>query len=207
MGKTPVHRLVADTDALLALGSSECWSLISDNIGISTTSTCRSELYEHKRRGNTKYDFQASARRARLSNSAEKVVEALSDNSSTISCHHFSNCRNGEHSIAKLVSSNLDVIEGILMMDAGNEDDLDLGGRDLVKAHVDLDKNNINFSSPVFPIAVLYIEEIVPKDLFCLETKKIIRQEDWTSYSAIKRMWEEIPVDCGGYIPSKYMYP
>lgn len=205
MGNTPIHPLVADTDALLALGSSECWDSISKNVGISTTHTCRSELFEHKKRGNAKYNFQANMRRTRLSNSAEKVLETITDDSSTISCHHFGNCRNGEHSIAKLVNSNPHVIEGILMMDAGSEDELDLGGRELVKAHVDLDENNISFSSPAFPIAVLYMEEIISKEIFCSETMKIIKREDWTSYSAIKRMWEEIPVDCGGYVPPKYL--
>lgn len=207
MDPESIRPLVADTDALLALGNSVLWEVVANNVAISTTQTCRTELINHKRQGDEQRQFNVSARRRRLSSSAKNVLNAIESSETAIQSHYLSQCRNGEHSIAKLINTNPAVVKGILMMDFGEDDDLELGGRELIKAHVKIDQHDIVFLSPAYPLVPLYEADLIAQKQFCQATETIIREEDWTSYSAVKRMWEGIPIDCGGYVPADYRHP
>ncbi len=197
------HAFVADTDALIALATTSVWPSISQNVGISTTNVCLDELKDLAKEWNG-FGMPGS-RRARHAKAADRVIDAVKKTDTTIKHHVMQGCRNGEHSIMKLVRSNTDYVEGILMMDSGEHDEYDIGGRKLIRSHIDLEKHNIVFPSPAFPIAVLFENDIISRDRFCNETQRIMAKEDWTSYSAIKRMWAEIPVDCSGLIDKRYL--
>lgn len=198
----PPHALVADTDALIALADSAIWSKVSKNVGISTTNVCLDELKNFSRDWDG-HGMQGD-QQARQSKAADRVIDALRGDSA-IKMHMMDGCRNGEHSIMKLVQSNLDYVEGIIMMDSGENDEYDLGGRKLIRHHINLEKNNVTFQSPTFPIAILADNGLISPELFCKTTQRIMVREDWKSYSAIKRMWEGIPVDCSGHIDEHYL--
>lgn len=197
------HALVADTDALIALATTSLWSSVSQNVGISTTNACLTELKDLAREWNG--TGLPGGERARHGKAADRVIEAVK-NDSAIKQHVIKGCRNGEHSVMKLVRSNPDYVEGILMMDSGEHDEYTLGGRKLIREHINLDTHNIVFPSPAFPLAILVDNGIISREQFCEQTQDIMVREDWTSYSAIKRMWDEIPVDCKGYVDKRYLH-
>jgi hypothetical protein len=197
-----IHPLLIDTDAIIALANSNCWSAVVQNVGLTTTQACRHELQDH-RRGGSEFAREGSwsYRRHR---GATNALDSLNDRNSVfndVPCHVSDiHSDSGEGSIAYLLEQHSDEIEAVIMMDSGRNDEFERGGRELVRFIADTEQHGIRFTSPAFPLAVLYQNDLITKEEFCEETGRIIDEEDWTSYSAVKRMWEDIPVDCSGYL-------
>ena len=197
-----VHPLLIDTDAIIALANSNCWSVVVQNVGLTTTQACRHELQSHRRQGS---EFARKGSRSyRRHRGATNALDSLNDRDTVfndVPCHvSDSHSDSGEGSIAYLVEQHPSDVEAVIMMDSGKNNEFERGGRELVRFIADIEQYNIRFTSPAFPLAVLYQNSLITKKEFCEETGQIIKEEDWTSYSAIKRMWEHIPVDCSEYL-------
>lgn len=197
-----IHSLLIDTDAIIALANSNCWPVVARNVGMTTTRTCRNELRSHQEEG-SKFAREGS-RSYRRYHGATNALDSLADSDiafNDVPCHVSNRHSNsGEGSVAYLVEQYPDEIEAVIMMDSGENDEFDHGGRELVRFVVDMDGCDMKFTSPAFPLAVLYENGLIEKQEFCNETGRIIIEENWTSYSAVKRMWEDIPVDCSEYL-------
>jgi len=101
----------------------------------------------------------------------------------------------GEWSIVELVKQNPDAVEVILMMDSGDTEMAE-GGRSYVRRQLDLQDIGVGMPSLGVPIGLLAQQEILSEDEACANINEIAEREGWTSRNALKRIWEDIPLDC-----------
>jgi len=194
MSDGPVHPILADTDALIAYARLDCWKTIRTHLFVTTTNVCYRELSEHtKLSGSEKHDPEANAR----ATAAQNVLDAIDDDSSSISrkfCGQ-SGISLGEHSLPPLAKQHPDIVEAILMMDQGDTDRAE-GGRAYVRRKLDLDELAIELPSLGAPLGILAKEGYLTEEQACAEINKIAEKEGWQSCSALKRIWESVPLDC-----------
>jgi len=94
-----------------------------------------------------------------------------------------------------LVRQNIDDAEIILMMDRGDTE-MAAGGRSYVRRQLDLKDKGVTMPSLGVPIGLLAQEGIISEDIACSSINEIAEKEGWTSRTALKRIWEGVPLDC-----------
>ncbi len=94
-----------------------------------------------------------------------------------------------------MVKQNSDDLEIILMMDRGDTEMAD-GGRSYIRRQLDLRDIGVTMPSLGVPIGLLSQQGILSEDEACANINEIAEREGWTSYNALKRIWEGVPLDC-----------
>lgn len=190
-----VHPLVADTDALIAYARLDCWEIFSSHQNVTTTNKCESELHDHKQEGEN--DFATEEEKSR-GNAADRVIDALNAEESPInveSCGGPTRFDTGEESIKVLVEQNARDIDGVLMMDSGDEE-LYEGGRAYLTRTLDMDALNVGLPSLGVPLALLKQSGYISEDTACAAIDTISEKEGWTSRKTLKHLWDEVPLNC-----------
>lgn len=187
-----VHRILADTDALLAYGRLDCWPTVRSTLAITTTRQCYNELTSHANLDRAaRHDPEEQAKKA----AAERVLDALDDESSPFGWTYCGeSVRTGEESVARLAGQHSDDVQHVLMMDSGSE--LAQGGRALLRRQLDLDVLDIELPSLGVPIGVLAENGHLSEGEACAAIDQISEREGWRSRGALRRIWEGVPLDC-----------
>lgn len=190
-----VHRLVADTDALVAYGSLNVFPDLASNVGITTTQKCYGELKDHTtlERGE-RYDPHAKARKE----AAETVLSSIDDDSTVLNWAYCgeSNIQTGEESILELLKQYANDVEGVLMMDDSDSDRAD-SGRELIANRLDDQAlNKFNFFAVGFPIVVLFQQKTLSQKKACAAIDNISSSQGWKSDSALRRIWDDLSINC-----------
>ncbi|WP_135825648.1 hypothetical protein [Halorussus ruber] len=190
-----VHPLVADTDALIAYARLDCWDVFSRHQNITTTNKCESELHTHKQSGEK--DFATEEEESK-GDAADRVLDALDTEESPMNvefCGGSTRFDTGEESIKVLVEKNARDIDGILLMDSGDEE-LYEGGRAYLTRTLDLDVLNVGLLSLGVPVALLRQSGYISEETACAAIDDISEKEGWTSRKTLKHLWDEVPLNC-----------
>lgn len=187
-----MHRIIADTDALVAYARLDCWDVIRSELPVTTTRKCYNELTGHTNlEAGEKHDPEMIATKE----AAQRVLDALDDSSSFTWKYCGQSVRTGEESVADLASQYSDVVEAILMMDSG-VDDRGEGGRALIKRKLDLEELGITMPALGVPIGVLAENGRLSEEEACAAINQIAEREGWKSRGALRRIWESVPLEC-----------
>lgn len=132
----------------------------------------------------------------RRAEAAQRVLDALDDDCSTIDYEFCGSIQEqGEWSVVELVRQHPDDVEIILMMDRGDTE-MAAGGRSYVRRKLDLDAIGVALPSLGVPIGLLAREGILSEDEACAHITDLAEREGWTSRMALRRIWEDVPLDC-----------
>jgi rRNA-processing protein FCF1 len=169
--------VLVDTDALIAVANTPLWEDVK-RVEMVTTNVCKKELERHTE-GRDEY----------LREGAEAVLDEMEDSNievvTSVPRPHGKDA--GETSIAQEVAQN-DEYGTVAMMDAE--------GREMVRRRSD----DVSVYSPVYLLYILLDNGIVSREEFCECCAKMLSDEGWTGYMAVKSAWRGIPVDCSDVI-------
>jgi len=209
-GRGGIDRIVADTDALLFWGQSGYLQTLVTNVGITTTTACVQEVCTHANKDSTdRFGLSTlSDDEQRRKDAAERIRPYLDPGTrlppgivdtdltiSVVQCGDPSvrtRSSAGERSIARLVSDHPKEVEFVAMMDTGRNDDLERGGRDLVKSATDnWNTQGISFVSPAPILALLVVNGIASETGVCADIARLIDSEGWPEVA-----WRNVPLGC-----------
>ena len=189
-------RLLIDTDALIAIGNTEIRDTVFFEISMDTTYVVKKELERHVEEGKT--SPEGSRDRYRYEGS-KGALEGIDDGSlslvNTIPKPHGKNA--GEESLRIQIAQQGDEYDAVFVMDAD--------GRDSIRKTAESNGYDVKTPSPAFPLYIAYDNGMVSKEEFCETNQKIIENEGWDGYRAIRVMWDGVPVDCSAYVDPEYL--
>lgn len=189
-------RLLIDTDALIAIGNTELWDVIFFNISMDTTYVVKKELERHVEEGKT--SSEGSRDRYRYEGS-KHALEGIEEGSlslvNTVPKPHGKNA--GEESLRIQIAQQGDEYDAVFLMDAD--------GRKSIRKTAESNGYDVKTPSPAFPLYIAYDNGMVSKREFCKTNQRIIENEGWKGYRAIKVMWDGIPVDCSAHVGPEYL--
>src|SRR6056297_2704614 len=184
------YPILVDTDALIAVGNSSLWSLITDHVGLTTTNVCKQELKRHTE--NTRETAPEGSRPYRLHYGSRAAVKTLENDASPLtqvtSVPRPHGADAGEESLRQEVLQNPETVDYVVLMDAA-------GRRSIRRAAANHDEN-IRVVTPPFLFYILYDNNLISRNEFCEACGKLLEREGWTGYNAVKAAWEGIPIDC-----------
>jgi len=184
------YLILVDTDALIAVGNSSLWSLITDHVGLTTTNVCKQELKRHTE--NTRETAPEGSRPYRLHYGSRAAVKTLENDATPLtqvtSVPRPHGADAGEESLRQEVLQNPETVDYVVLMDAA-------GRRSIRRAAANHDEN-IRVVTPPFLFYILYDNNLISRNEFCEACGKLLEREGWTGYNAVKAAWEGIPIDC-----------
>lgn len=198
MGEGPVrHRVIVDTDALIAVANTSLWLDIVKNLRLTTTNVCLHELRRHTR---NKSEYAPDGSRERwVSLGSQRALVPFEDETNddftvvtSVPRSHGEDA--GEESVRQEVEQNPGHHTFVVLMDSN--------GRNAINRVFDHQDEQGVAVAPSYLLYLLYDEGCCSKKSFCIACGEMLRGERWTSYEAIQAIWEEIPIDCRPHLPS-----
>jgi len=188
--------LLIDTDALIAVGNTDCWEAVFHEVGLTTTYVVKGELERHIKEGKNSPEGSPDWYRY---NGSRRAIEGVDSGSisliNTVPKPHGKDA--GEESLRTQVAQEGDRYDAVFLMDRE--------GRECIRKTADSNGYDVKIPSPAFPLYIAYDNGLLSKKEFCEVNQEIIENEGWTGYRAVKVMWEGIPVDCSAYVEPDYL--
>lgn len=195
------HPVVADTSSLVAIATSDHWETARENLTITTTNICQTELKRHQRE-NHQYAPDGS-REHRLHHGSKRVLQALDDDECAFSVVTVVGVPGGEdageRSLETELTTNPDAYRFLTLND--------VQARDRIRRTIDREDLDLRIVPPTFLLYVLFDNELLNRQEFCEGCAEMMRSEGWTNVGAVHAMWEGIPVDCSGYVDESLLPP
>lgn len=193
------HPILADSSALIAIGTSDLWKLARDSLAVTSTNVCLTELRRHERESH-EYAPDGS-REHRLHHGSKRAVDAFDSDDAAFSAVTVvgvpSGTDAGERSIEKELSVNPAAYRYVVLNDAG--------ARDRLRRKKERDDLSYSVVPPTFLLYVLFDNDVVTRAQFCSGCAELMKAEGWTNAGAVHAMWEGIPVDCSGYVEDRLL--
>ncbi|MFW5950208.1 MAG: hypothetical protein ACOCR6_02530 [archaeon] len=191
---TTRYPILADTSALIALGTSTHWNLARSALKLTTTNVCRTELERHVR-NNAEYAPEGS-REYRLHQGSSRALDAFDDETAAFSVVTVvpapSGEDAGEQSLLEELSQHPDPYRYVVLNDAIY--------RDKLRSYRERNDCSYRVVPPTYLLYVLYDNDRLSKADFCRGCAEMMRGEGWTNAGAVHEMWRAIPVDCSPYV-------
>jgi hypothetical protein len=190
------NSLLIDTDALIAVGNTDCWKTVFHEVGLTTTYVVKGELERHVKEG--KNSSEGSPEWYRY-NGSKRAIDGIENGSislvNTVPKPHGKDA--GEESLRRQMAQEGDRYDAVFLMDRD--------GRESIKRTSESNGYDVKIPSPAFPLYIAYDNGLLSKKEFCEACRDITENEGWTGYRAVKVMWDGIPVDCSAYVESDYL--
>lgn len=195
-GDGPHYPILVDTDALIAVANSPLWELITQNLGLTTTSVCQHELKRHREENRS--GAPEGSRPYRLHHGSRRVLDALADEETpltlAVSVPRPHGADAGEQSLEQQLVQHPDAVDYVVMMDAH--------GRHSIRREIQNRDLDARVVPPTFLFYILYDNDLITRVEFCEACADVLESEGWTGYRAVDAAWEGIPVDCSDVIDS-----
>lgn len=188
--------LLIDTDALIAVGNTDCWRAVFHGIELTTTYVVKKELERHVKEGENSSEGSPDWYRY---NGSRHALDGIENGSvslvNTVPKPHGKDA--GEESLRIQVAQEGEECDAVFIMDRD--------GRESIRRTAESKGYDVSVPSPAFPLYIAHDNGLLSKKEFCEANQEIIENEGWTGYRAVKVMWDGIPVDCSAYVEPGYL--
>ena len=188
--------LLIDTDALIAVGNTDCRNEVFHGIGLTTTYVVKGELERHVEEGENSPEGSQEWYRY---NGSRHALDGIENGSislvNTVPKPHGKDA--GEESLRIQVAQEGEEYDAVFLMDRE--------GRESIRRTSESNGYDVKIPSPAFPLYIVYDNGMISKKEFCEACRDIIENEGWTGYRAVKVMWDGIPVDCSEFVETEYL--
>lgn len=195
------HPILVDTSALIATVNTNLWTEIRNQLRFTTTNVCEHELSRHVE-DNSEYAREGS-REYQLRWGSQKALDALEDDNTpftSVTCvprPHGADA--GEESLRREIAQNTEEYRVVVVMDDG--------GRRSIRRTLEREGVSKPVVAPTYLFYLLYDRSVISREEFCEACGKMLNNEGWTGYRAVKTAWENIPVDCSDVLDDDFLPP